>query len=522
MIFYHKKYINWLNIVILTVIILGIWFRLLNIEKKVYWHDEVYTSLRISGYQNTEVYQQIFDGQIITNEALQKYQQVNSEKDLADVVSNLAAGEAQLPPLYFILTRFWTQLFGNSIAVTRSLSVLFGLLVLPCLYWLCLELFNSSLISSIAVALVAVSPFHVLYAQEARPYSLWTMTILMSSAALLRAKRLNTNKSWTLYTVTLITGLYSFLLTGLVAIGQGIYIAIVEHFRFSKIVINYLLASLISLILFLPWIVVVILNFQSTNTVTGWTSQKMAIANLVTIWIANYSRLFFDVNFDSNSPLIYLVIPIISLSVLIAYSVFFLFRTTPTKVWLFLLILGGLSALAFMLPDLIIGGRRSSISRYLIPSYLSIEIAVAYLLATKITVNINLPQKIWSVIITTVFTAGVVSCVVSSQADTWWTKKNSHHHPQAARIINQTPHPLLVSSSFRANLGEILSFSHLLDPKVRFQLVVEPNIPEIPDGFSDVFLFNPSKALRTAIEEEQKYKLAPAYQPDRLWRLVKE
>lgn len=45
------------------------------------------------------------------------------------------------------------------------------------------------------MALIAVSPFHVLYAQEAREYSLWTVTILLSSAALLRAMRVKTKLS---------------------------------------------------------------------------------------------------------------------------------------------------------------------------------------------------------------------------------------------------------------------------------------------------------------------------------------
>lgn len=119
--------------------------------------------------------------------------------------------------------------------------------------------------------------------------------------------------------------------------------------------------------------------------------------------------------------------------------------------------------------------------------------------------------------------AGVLSCAVSSQADTWWIKKNSHNNPQVARIINQTTQPLLVSSTYRANLGEILSLSHLLTPKVRFQLVVEPNIPKIPNGFSDVFVFNPSKLWGRKLEKAEHSKLE-AVSPEklRLWKLKKD
>ena len=137
-----------------------------------------------------------------------------------------------------------------------------------------------------------------------------------------RARRLNTQTSWAIYTITLIIGLYSFLLSVLVAIGQGIYIAIVERFRLNKITINYLLASFVALILFIPWIAIVILNFQSTNTVTGWTAQKMAISNLVTIWIANYSRFINQIDCGdwSKNKLFSCVIKIIAIFTSMKYK----------------------------------------------------------------------------------------------------------------------------------------------------------------------------------------------------------
>ncbi|NJQ97125.1 MAG: hypothetical protein HC784_04380 [Hydrococcus sp. CSU_1_8] len=164
--------------------------------KKYYWIDETVTSLRISGYLKEEVNRQVFTGSQISVRELARYQTINSEKNIFDTVKGLAKEEAQLPPLYFILVRLWTQLFGNSIAVTRSLSAFISLLAFPCVYWLCLELFNSPLIGVVAVMLVAVSPFQVLYAQEARMYSLWSVQILLTSAVFLRAIRLNTKFSW--------------------------------------------------------------------------------------------------------------------------------------------------------------------------------------------------------------------------------------------------------------------------------------------------------------------------------------
>jgi uncharacterized membrane protein len=261
---------KWLRFLIVVVLVLGIFFRFANLGQKVYWIDETYTSLRISGYTESELIQQVVDGQVRNIKYLQKYQRLNSEKTVVDTVKGLALEEPQLAPLYFVATRFWVQLFGDSVAVTRSMSAVFSLLALPCMYWLCLELFESSLTAWLAVSLLAVSPFQIVYAQEARPYSLFVLIILLSGAALLRGMRLKTNSSWAIYAATVALGFYSHLLFALVLLGHGIYVAISENLRFNKTVIGYFLAASAGFIALSPWTVVYLINSQNVSNKTAW------------------------------------------------------------------------------------------------------------------------------------------------------------------------------------------------------------------------------------------------------------
>ncbi|HBL09898.1 MAG TPA: hypothetical protein DD379_00330, partial [Cyanobacteria bacterium UBA11162] len=194
----------------IVILILGIGLRFWNIDKSFYWGDEVRTSLRASGYTKEEI-QQSYDGQIIDVESLRKYQFPNPEKDLNDTVKALMS-RPEHPPLYYLMARFWMQGFGDSVGVIRSLSALISLIAFPAIYWLCLELFESPVVGWTAIAIIAVSPLHILYAQEARQYSLWTVAILLSSAALLRAIRLKRKIDWGIYTLTLTLGMYSHLL----------------------------------------------------------------------------------------------------------------------------------------------------------------------------------------------------------------------------------------------------------------------------------------------------------------------
>ena len=178
----------------------------------------------------------------------------------------------------------------------RSLPALISLLAFPCIYWLCLELFEKPITGWVAVALIAVSPFHLVFAQEARQYSLWVVITLLSSAALLRAVRVKTPFSWWSYGITIVLGLYTHLFFGLVSIGHGIYLFANNGFRFSKTVKSYLVAFLASLVVFIPWIVILVNQYSQAHKLTDWVRiYDKTYEELIKIWIHNLSIAFFDI-----------------------------------------------------------------------------------------------------------------------------------------------------------------------------------------------------------------------------------
>ena len=510
----RKTHPAWFRFLII-ILLIGVFFRFFHLDKKNYWIDETYTALRFSGYTEAEMRPRFYDGRILNNEDMQKYKQINSEKNVFDTVKGLALEDPQHPPIYYVLVRYWVQWFGNSVSAIRSLSALLSLLVFPCLYWLCIELFNSPNVAWVAMAIVAISPFHVLYAQEAREYSLWTATILLSSAVLLWAMRTKTKISWGTYAVTVALGLYTFIFTGLVAFGHSIYVIATERFKLTKTVKNYLIASIVGLLAFVPWILVVITNLKRIQDTTSWSNETTTVLTLLVRSAGNLSRIFFDLGFDSSDSLsktAFLIPVILILLVLVGYSIYFLVKTTPVRVWLFVLTLVGVTPLVLMIPDLILGGRRSGSARYLIPSYLGIQITVAYLLATKITpISRKIKQqKLWQLLTIVLVSCGILSCAVSSQAEEWWNKGTAQDPsiPKMVRIINQTDRPLLIVED---NMLSVLwSFSYRLKPYVGLQLVFSPdNIPKIPEQFSNIFLYKPSEALRNKLEKERDYVLQP-------------
>ncbi|MEH1812252.1 MAG: glycosyltransferase family 39 protein [Nostoc sp.] len=507
---------NRLRFLIVVLLMVGIFFRFFNLDRKVYWHDETFTSLRISGYTSNEAKQQIFNGRIINKESFAKFQSPNMEKGLRDTIISLEVDDPQHPPLYYILARFWVGIFGNSVTVIRSLSAFISLLIFPSIYWLCRELFKASAwVSEVAIALMAISPIHLVYAQEAREYILWIVIVLLCSASLLRALRLESKDrvlrilNWGMYAVTLMLSLYTFLFSGFVIVAHSIYVIATEKFRFTRTVKAYLLASLAGFLAFTPWILVVIVNLLQLKSSTEWTKRHLPLDALIKSWLLQLNRIFLDLNLGFENPFSYLITPFFL--VLVGYSIYFICRKTNYKIWLFIVTLIMIPALPLMLPDLLFGGIRSLAERYLLISYLGIQLAVSYLLATQLNNKSFARRRIWQIIMGLVIICGLVSYGVSSQADTWWSKVISSGNPQVAKIINQTNHPLLISNGSGINYGNVFSLSYLLQPKVQFQLVKDRSIPNIPDEFTDIFLLNPSDTWRKQIEKTYNYKTFVVY-----------
>ncbi|MEH1947931.1 MAG: glycosyltransferase family 39 protein [Nostoc sp.] len=535
----HLKFApSWLRFLTIFLLTMGILFRFSNLDGKVFWQDEVYASLRISGYTINEAKQQLFNNRVIGKESFAQFQGANPDKSLNDTIMSLAKQDSQHPPLYYIIARLWMEIFDNSVTAIRSLSACISLLVFPCVYWLCRELFNVPLsvpgvampAAGVAIALMAISPIHLVYAQEAQEYILWLVTILLSSASLLRAIRLEDElvkerqkpdlfAIWSIYAVTLAMSLYTFLWSAFVAVAHGIYVMITAKFKFTETVRTYLLASLVGFLAFMPWITVVIGEFFQFLISADKTTTQSDLISIFPFLLMQLSRIFFDIDLSSENSLGYLIA--LAFLTLAGYSIYFLCQSTNYKTWSFLITLIVVPALPLILPDLI--AEKSSTEAYLIPSYLGIQLAVAYLLTTQLYNGSGSRRSFWPIIMTLVIICGLISSKVSSQAETWWNKGMNYGNPQVAQIINQSNRPLLISDAFSNNYGNVFSLSYLLEPKVRFLLVNNQKIPKIPDGFTDVFLLNPSEDWGKSIEKKYKLKTDIVYSDNyySIWKLAK-
>jgi len=98
----------------------------------------------------------------------------------------LTHGKEATPPLFFVLT--WLTRWFDDTEGLRLVSLLAGLAAIPLTYLVGLDTVGRQA-ATVGATLVALSPFQIFYATEARAYELLMLLCLLATFALLRALR---------------------------------------------------------------------------------------------------------------------------------------------------------------------------------------------------------------------------------------------------------------------------------------------------------------------------------------------
>lgn len=505
---------KWLLIV---VIVVGIALRFAYLDRKIYWYDESFSSLEVSGYSPREASGDILTGRMVSGTDLERYQfpRDDSGKTTADTVRGLIANEPQLTPAYFVVLRAWSLAFPNSIAAVRALSALCSLLALGAAYWLLRELFpDSPRVTYVGLALLASSPFQIMYAQEARPYAMWGAVALLLSALLLWAMRRRTTLAWLLYGLCAALALYTYLLSILVLAGHALYVAIENRFRISGAILRPAFAMAAAVLVFLAW------PYRGQHMGTG--NDHYSVAKYSLKLIRSVGILFADFDLRNESPAKWLIPYAGLLLVLLAmcgYSIWFLVRRASRPQSYFVLIMIGSLIIPLLALDLLKGSSQALVTRYMFPSMIALQIAVAFLLAAKTDVTIHRRTRTaWQMLLGLVLVLGLFSGATMVRAEVWWNKDPNNDLKSAARIINAASDPVVVIND--GWFVPMLSLEHELRPSIKYQLTIEPATPVIDPGAGIVFAIRPSTHLRS--ELDSCYLFQPADPVSDLWRLTRK
>lgn len=165
------------------------------------------------------------------------------------------------PPLHYLVLWAWMRLIGTSEFALRALSVVCGVVTVALLAQLGRRLFGPAT-GLAAAALLAVSPFHIWYSQEARMYALLTVWAVAAMSAYATALEDGRHRWWVavavLDTLAMYTHYYGFFL--IVAQLLSAVIALVRR-RATRLQGTLEVAALTGLA-YAPWLIAVLQQYQ--------------------------------------------------------------------------------------------------------------------------------------------------------------------------------------------------------------------------------------------------------------------
>lgn len=129
------------------------------------------------------------------------------------------------PPLYYLLLRGWMLVFGDSEAALRSMSMVLDVAATAAIADLAWLLFRRRPVVLLAVALHVLSPFAILYAQEARMYSLMLLLSTLSASWLARTLRGGSWQACGLYVLWTTLVVYTHMFGFFMIAGQAVFVA---------------------------------------------------------------------------------------------------------------------------------------------------------------------------------------------------------------------------------------------------------------------------------------------------------
>ncbi|MCR4407469.1 MAG: glycosyltransferase family 39 protein [Anaerolineae bacterium] len=210
---------HWPRLALYAILLLAFALRLYHLDFQSLWSDEGISLLR-------------------------------SQQALGPMLADMPVEHA---PLYFVLLHGWMRLTGQSDFALRFLSLLFSVLTVSLGYALGRDLFSDR-IGLLTAILLAINPFQIWYAQEARMYSLVVCLTLASTWLLVRGWRGGGWAVWAGYALTTALALYTHYYAVLIPAFHAVFI-LGHRTGWQPVPLpRWLAAATAAALLFLPWL----------------------------------------------------------------------------------------------------------------------------------------------------------------------------------------------------------------------------------------------------------------------------
>ncbi len=221
------------RLILISIILLGFWLRCSQLDKTSLWLDEILTQRTIL-------------------------------RSFASMFAHVVERDVH-PPLFYMFAFVGHSLWGESDFAARLPAAYFGVMLIPVGFLLGKRLWGA-IIGFLGALMIAIDPFFVFYARDARMYSMAMVWVFLSFYWMYRASETNERSAWIAYAITTLAGFYTHYLATLVlvmaSVSMSVFLFVSAHMarkpqqkndyfkRFHRLTVSFGM----SVLLFLPWI----------------------------------------------------------------------------------------------------------------------------------------------------------------------------------------------------------------------------------------------------------------------------
>jgi hypothetical protein len=209
----------------------------------------------------------------------------HAQMDVKSIIQLLSQGNN--PPLFETLLHFWIGIFGISPMAVRFLPLLFSTAAVYFIYKIGLKFFNFK-VAIAAATLYSFSSLHTGLAHETRVYSLLTLLTCVSMYLyfILIHRSDNIRKNWKLIlglSVVNVLVVYAHYFGFFLLFVQTLSLFLIKSDAKKDIVRNYISASFVTFILYLPNIWVLLLRFFDSASNGTWLYPPNNFSNILDV-----------------------------------------------------------------------------------------------------------------------------------------------------------------------------------------------------------------------------------------------
>lgn len=489
-----------LRVLLVLVIASGMVLRCEGLGRKALWFDEIGTTLRLSGHTEEEVGRISDAGPRSPTDVLRTFQTAYPGA-LADgaaaVLRAVTMDEPLHSPGYYLAAYLWVRAVGDGRAPLRALSALASLAALALLGLLAWRLFRDRDVVLVTLALAAMSPLQIRYAQEARPYALWSVALLATLLATRAAAERPSALAWSRVTLALAAALYVHPLSLLVIPALLLLAVDAAGDQGAPPVAAAVAALGAAIVSWLPWVLVVLVHSERFAGTGGWMGDPFPAARLARAWFGVAASVLYRPS-GPGGVLDGLTLPGtraawvalgILAAALLAGGLVCVAQRGPRAVRRSLPALALVPFASLALADVLLGGRRSTVDRYVLPAWIALELALAFLLAQR-EPRVRLRQTALALALV----LGGVTAARSRPLELWW---NTEPEQLAAlgRLeahLRALPAPIVVTD---APPLRVLELAHRLPDDASLRLGIDSSDRLASDAWARVVLVTPSADL---------------------------